>query len=102
MTEPTSQQDFIGPEVHQRAFETWGVDAQLLALGEEAAELAAKVCRYQNDKCVLADVMEEIVDVLSLVASLTPNIGTGEEWDSLQQMKRRKLLSKLNGGVRRV
>lgn len=95
-----TDQEPIGPEIHQRAFETWGFEAQLLALGEEAAELAAKVLRYQNDKCILADVVEEIIDVESLVASLKPNIDA--DWEAVRQKKRAKLLSKLENGVRRV
>lgn len=94
--------DFIGPEVHRRAFETWGSYAQLVALAEELAEATAAVCRYMNGKGGYAEVVEELTDVESLRLSLKDHLATPEFWEDVQQAKRRKLLAKLDGGVKRV
>lgn len=94
--------DFIGPEVHKRALETWGLKAQLMALVEELAEATAAASRVLNQKGTYVELVEELVDVESLRLSVETSIGTPEDWEAIRQKKRAKLLAKLDGGVRRV
>lgn len=95
-------EDFIGPEVHKRARETWGLRAQLIALGEELCEAGAAVMRALNGKGDVDKVLEELVDVESLRLNVKDDLGSAEEWARVQQAKRAKLKAKLDQGVRRV
>lgn len=92
----------VGPEVHGRARRTWGFAAQVLALIEELNEAAAAAARLLNEKGTREELLEELVDVESLRLSVALDLGTPDEWAAVQQRKRRKLLAKLDQGVRRV
>jgi len=89
----------IGPEVHAEAYERWGFDAQLHALGEELSEASAAIHRFYARKGSLERVMEELVDVESVLDSLRDALASDEDWGMMRQEKRRKLRAKLDAEV---
>lgn len=94
-----SDQPYIGPWVHAAALEAWGREAQFRALMEELCEAAAAVSRLLNGKAHEGQVLEELVDVASLQASLYYELGTETMWEAMRQKKRAKLLAKLPHGT---
>lgn len=81
--------------IHDLARETWGVEVQVRALGEELCEAAAAAMRVLNGKASFADLREELVDVEALRLSIEDVLGTQEEWEADRERKRAKLGAKL-------
>lgn len=85
-----------------RALATFGERRQLLALVEELAEAGAAVSRLLNEKGDRREVVAEIVDVESVVASLRDVLAEPGEWGLMRQGKRAKLARVLASGDART
>lgn len=91
-----------GENLHRRAYEAWGFDRQITALGEEMSEATAAILRFFNGKGDLAEVREEMADVEAVLASMRDALGTDEDWSATRAKKHAKLRAKLDSGVLRT
>ncbi len=64
-------------DVCKNAIEKWGSDAQLLQVVKECIELADVVFRYIDGKSINLDVIEELVDVETMITQLELIMGSG-------------------------
>lgn len=85
-------------EVHLLALQKFGYKGQLAALAEEAAELAAAACRLLNGKCDEFAVVEEVIGVESVVASIRAELADEGIWDHIRAEQRAKLCKNLERG----
>lgn len=85
-------------DLHLLALQRFGYKGQLAALAEEAAELAAAACRLLNGKCDEFAVVEEIIGVEAVVASIRDELADEGVWDLIRAEQRTKLCMKLVEG----
>lgn len=74
-----------------RALEVFGERHQFLALSEELAEASAAVSRLLNNKGDNLDLVSELVDVESVIASVRYLLAKEEVWSEIRAEKRAKL-----------
>lgn len=88
---PSKKQVVSRERLQRLALKTYGADRQLLQLAEELSEASAAVVRFMNKKSDARPVIEEIVDVESVVASLRDHLADDVLWENMRKVKAEKL-----------
>lgn len=83
-------------DLHERALAAFGYHGQLVALAEEAGELAAACCRLVNAKGGHEAVVEEAVGVESVLASIRDLLAAPSQWAEVREAQAAKLRRKLD------
>lgn len=82
--------------LYERALENFGFEGQIIALAEEAGELAAACCRLINRKGGMGAVVEEAVGVESVLASIRDLLASPTQWEDTRKSQSEKLRRKLD------
>lgn len=83
-------------KLYDLAFSRWGYDAQIIALGEESAELAAAACKFVNHKNNGKNLAEECADVEIMIEQVRHN-GLHSQIDVEKDRKLARLALLLEG-----
>ena len=88
---------------YKKCIEVWGIDAQIKMCIEEMSELTKALCKLERVKgtsqedAVLANIKEEIADVLNMAEQLEYYFGE-EEIENIRKQKIERTLKKIKGG----
>lgn len=81
--------------IFKRCEARWDTVSQLIALGEECAEVAAAILRRLNEKCPLTDVIDEAADASIMIEQFKRRIGSAI-FDEARRRKFAKLAARLD------
>lgn len=82
-------------DVFQMAKEQWGKDSQIRAAIEELCEASAALARFQNGKCAVDEVYEELADAEIMLEQMRCYFSS-VHIDVWKQKKLDRLKTKLN------
>ena len=83
-------------EIYKKAWNKWGIDAQVLMLIEEMGELTTQLCHYMRGRCRAEDIAEEIADVLIMLEQHMQELNILDKVADWIEVKLKKLEAKLN------
>lgn len=82
-------------EIYTKAFNKWGVNAQITMVYEELGELATALARYERGRAADEDVITELADVTIMCEQIALLLGHGKYEEEVER-KLTRLKERLN------
>jgi len=84
-------------KIYNQAADKWGIDHQLLKLGEECAELAVECIKTTTDKEKrMLNLIEEMADVSIMLEQVSYLLGIGQDIITERETKLERLRRRVN------
>lgn len=82
-------------ELYEKAYNTWGLPAQMRVVTEECAELIVAISHWERRRISVEEFLSEVADVMIMCEQMAWMFGE-EKFEVIKQAKLERLKSKLN------